>query len=41
MSRILAHKDGYEMYFQIHEVYYDKEGKPDEYNTEILKKHGQ
>lgn len=23
--RILAHKDGDEMYLQIHEVYYDKE----------------
>ena len=23
--RILAHKDGDEMYFQIHEVYYDKD----------------
>jgi len=29
--RILAHKDGDEMYFQIHEVYYDKEGKPNSY----------
>ena len=31
--RILAHKDGDEMYFQIHEVYYDKDGKPDSYTT--------
>jgi hypothetical protein len=31
--RILAHKDGDEMYFQIHEVYYDKEGKPDGYTA--------
>ena len=31
--RILAHKDGNEMYFQIHEVYYDKEGKPDGYTA--------
>ncbi len=26
--RVLAHKDGDEMFFQIHEVYYDKKGKP-------------
>ena len=31
--RLLAHKDGDEMYFQIHEVYYDKEGKPDGYTA--------
>ena len=31
--RILAHKDGDEIYFQIHEVYYDKDGKPDGYTT--------
>ena len=31
--RILAHKDGDEMYFQIHEVYYDKDGKPDGYTA--------
>lgn len=31
--RILAHKDGDEMYFEIHEVYYDKEGKPDSYTA--------
>jgi len=32
--RILAHKDGDGMYFQIHEVYYDKDGKPDGYNKD-------
>jgi hypothetical protein len=31
--RVLAHKDGDEMYFQIHEVYYDKDGKPDSYTA--------
>lgn len=31
--RILAHKDGDEMYFQIHEVYYDKDGKPEGYTA--------
>jgi len=31
--RILAHKDGDGMYFQIHEVYYDKDGKPDGYTA--------
>jgi hypothetical protein len=31
--RILAHKYGDEMYFQIHEVYYDKDGKPDGYTA--------
>ena len=31
--RILAHEDGEEMYFQIHEVYYDKEGNPNGYTT--------
>ena len=31
--RILAHKDGDEMYLQIHEVYYDKDGKPDGYTA--------
>lgn len=29
--RILAHKNGDEIYFQIHEVYYDKDGKPNGY----------
>ena len=29
--RILAHKEGDGMYLQIHEVYYDKEGKPNAY----------
>ncbi len=31
--RILAHKDGDEMYLQIHEVYYDKDGKPDSHTA--------
>jgi len=31
--RILAHEDGELMYFQIHEVYYDKEGTPNGYTT--------
>lgn len=32
--RILAHKDGDNMYFQIHEVYYDKNGTADGYTKE-------
>jgi hypothetical protein len=32
--RILAHKDGDEMYFEIHEVYYDEDGKPISYTTD-------
>ena len=31
--RILAHKDVDEMYFQIHEVYYDENGKPNSYTA--------
>ena len=31
--RVLAHKDGDEMYLQIHEVYYDKDGKPNGYTA--------
>jgi len=31
--RILAHKDGDRMYFQIHEVYYDKDGNADSYTA--------
>ena len=31
--RILAHKDGDEMYLQIHEVFYDEGGKPKSYTT--------
>ena len=31
--RILAHKDGDEMYFQIHEVHYDGDGNPTAYTT--------
>ena len=31
--RILAHEDGELMYFQIHEVYYNKEGNPNGYTT--------
>lgn len=26
--RLIAHEDGDETYFQIHEVYYNKKGKP-------------
>jgi len=29
--RIIAHKDGDSYYYEIHEVYYDKTGKPDGY----------
>jgi hypothetical protein len=29
--RVLAHKDEDEMIFQIHEVYYDKDGNPESY----------
>ena len=29
--RVLAHKDGDEMYFEIHEVYYNEEGVPKAY----------
>jgi hypothetical protein len=29
--RLLAHKDGEDDYFQIHEVYYDENGKPESY----------
>ena len=31
--RILAHKDGDETYYQIHEVYYDKNGNPESYTA--------
>lgn len=31
--RLLAHKDGDDMYFMVHEVYYDKEGNPVSYTT--------
>ena len=31
--RILAHKDGEDWFFQIHEVYYDKERKPNSYTA--------
>ena len=31
--RILAHKDGYDYYFQIHEVYYDENGIPNSYTS--------
>ena len=34
--RILAHEDGEGMYFQIHEVYYDKEGTPNGYSTNAV-----
>ncbi len=29
--RLLAHKDGEDYYYQIHEVYYDEKGKPNGY----------
>ena len=29
--RLLAHKDGEDVFLQIHEVYYDEEGKPHSY----------
>jgi hypothetical protein len=32
--RILAHKDGDEVYFEIHEVYYDEDGKPISYTAD-------
>ena len=31
--RILAHKDGDDYYYQIHEVYYDDNGNPESYTT--------
>ena len=31
--RILAHKEKGEIFFQIHEVYYDTNGNPDGYTT--------
>jgi hypothetical protein len=31
--RILAHKDGDDMYFEIHEVHYDKQGIPETHTT--------
>ena len=31
--RILAHKDGDDWFFQIHEVYYDEEGKAHSYTA--------
>jgi len=34
--RILAHKQGEEIYLQIHEVYYDKEGIPDGYTANSI-----
>ena len=35
--RILAHKDKDNWFFQIHEVYYDKEGKPESHTIEGIK----
>jgi hypothetical protein len=32
--RVIAHDEHKEVYFQIHEVYYDKEGTPDGYTKE-------
>jgi len=31
--RVLAHKDGDEMYFMMHEVYYNKDGIPNSYTA--------
>lgn len=31
--RILAHKDGDDWCFQIHEVYYDEQGNPNSYTS--------
>ena len=31
--RILAKEDGSEVYFQVYEVYYDKDGIPNDYTT--------
>ena len=31
--RVLAHKEGDEIYFQIHEVYYDEGGLPNGYTS--------
>lgn len=31
--RVLAHKDGDDYYFQIHEVYYDENGIPNSYTA--------
>ena len=31
--RVIAHKEGDEIYFQIHKVYYDKRGKPKGYTA--------
>ena len=31
--RVLAHKDGDDIWFSIHEVYYDKDGKPNNYTA--------
>lgn len=31
--RVLAHKDGDEMFFQIHEVYYNKKDKANSYTA--------
>jgi len=34
--RILAHEYNKEIYFEIHEVYYNKDGKPDGYTAEAI-----
>mgnify|MGYP001235108570 CR=1 FL=1 len=34
--RVLAHKDGEDWFFQIHEVYYNDEGKPISYTTNAI-----
>jgi len=34
--RVLALKDGDYWYFQIHEVYYDKDGKPNGYSANCV-----
>jgi len=32
--RVLAHKDGEDWYFQIHEVFYNETGRPDSYTAQ-------
>lgn len=34
--RVLAHTDKDEIYYQIHEVYYDQDGKPDGYTADAI-----
>ena len=32
--RVMAHEEGEDIWFQVHEVYYDKNGKPNSYTEE-------